>query len=818
MTHLLPSQIDKNIINQLKGYSRFLSRFTLKNPDIEMSLIGTSLDQKKQFHQFQKEISDLVAQPIDPIDHDFFMMEYLKKLKKYKYTEYFRITARDLAGYPQEEILSEISSLSEAIVRALSLQLYHQLCLELGEPVTLLKENCLYSILGFGKLGGKELNYSSDIDLIAFYETDDGSAGDKSLHEFFTTLVQRLTKYLTHHDEDGFLYRVDWELRPEGRAGTLVNSMKAMKNYYETFGAEWERQVYIKSRPIAGSDELGCDFLKHLQPFIYRRTLDTKSLDNILGMRKRIQDEQGKKVCGGYNVKIGQGGIRECEFIIQALQLIFAGNMPTLQTTSSLTALDNLAWLKIISTTDSKILKEAYLFLRKLEHRLQMIDEAQTHFFPDTPEFQKMVSRFFYDEKTDDEETWPRLKKELEHHTTGIKNIFSKIFHSEPAEQSNDTQDLLKKALLPFQEQLEFQLSKFTDLENRLDELRYFKKNYLKKIQTLDQEDSVPRAEVCRQLSLVAESIALKALDFALNECEQKYGRPRHGSGEQALVMLVAMGKLGGREINYHSDLDMIFVYTDDGETDGDKKITNREFFSHVIQRFITYISITTRAGKGYDIDSELRPSGKSGALVISLSAFMTYHREASSLWERQALLKARPMGQNTALVRLFLTQLSPLLFEESLPENAKEVISNLRNRIEIEVAKETTSVLDLKYGQGGILDIEFILQYLQLKMASQIPPLKTGNTFDGLRVLEKEKILSLSHITLLEEAYDFFRSVEAKIQLQINRSQTRWQRSSPVWSEIAASLYLKDGVSVLKVLDDFRTRVRQIFSSQFSN
>jgi len=777
-------------IQKVLDYSRFLARFVQTNPNAVKSLTTSRFIAKpKTLTLFESEASKALQGITDE-------NAFLKACKYYKYKEYLRITCRDLNGAPQEEILLELSWLAQTIVKEVASHLFQKLSAP-NPPLTSTEKICRYSILAMGKLGGAELNYSSDIDLIAFYETDDGQAGNKSLHEFFSILLQQLTKLLTHHDADGFLYRVDWELRPEGRAGTLVNSLKAMNSYYETFGADWERQVYIKARPIAGSIELGNNFLEGLQPFIYRKSLDTQSLEKVRQMRTRIQEEQGSKITGGYHVKIGYGGIRELEFVVQALQLIFGGNIPSLRQPSMLRAIEELAQHKLIAADDGKKMKEAYLFLRQVEHRLQMIDEAQTHFLPDTGSIREHLNSVI------DLSNLGTYKEYIHGH-------FLKFFHEESDPKEID---IFSKALLPFQQQLRDRLARWSDLENKLDELRYFQKDNQRQIQLLENND-VPRAEICRRLSLVAETITLETLDLSLKECLQKYGTPCHTSGEEASILLVAMGKLGGREINYASDLDMIFIYSDDGETNASVKISNREFFSKVIQRFITYISITTRGGKGYDIDSELRPSGKSGPLVISLASFMTYQREEGALWERQALLKARPLGSNTALMRLFSTQLHPLLYSAALPKQAVEEMHHLRIRVENEIAKESSLVLDFKSGYGGLLDIEFILQFLQLKYGEQATHLRTGNTFDGLKIIQKEKLLSLSQAVLLQEAYDFFRTIESKIQLKIGRSQTRWQRNSPVWDEIAETLEIKSSNEVLRILDDFRERVRKIYDA----
>ena len=240
-------------------------------------------------------------------------------------------------------------------------------------------------MISMGKLGGRELNYSSDIDLIGLY-AEEKDHKIITNHELFTKIFTKFTKVLSTQGEIGFFYRVDWDLRPEGRTGTLANSMSAMETYYQTFGEDWERQAFIKADIYFEALSLGKEFLKFIEPFVYRKYFDRQMLEKIWDIKSRILEENIVRNLSGNNIKLGRGGIRDSEFLIQGLQLVYGGKNPELRCNHTLSALEKLLEFKILTEQDSYGLQEGYLFLRRVETALQMEEERQIHVIKNSPE------------------------------------------------------------------------------------------------------------------------------------------------------------------------------------------------------------------------------------------------------------------------------------------------------------------------------------------------------------------------------------------------------------------------------------------------
>lgn len=336
------------------GQSRFLSQFICKQPlVVEKYLQSPFLKKEKSLKHHQ--------QALDKINTS----EWLPSLKLYKYQELLRITLKDLNDTPQEIILRELSTLAYALLQKTDQLCWKESIEKWGEPHTNDDQLCAYHILTMGKLGGMEINYSSDIDLIAFIETEVGETTQgKALTDFFSKHLQSLSQSLEKKDAQGFLYRVDWELRPEGKSGQLVRSINSMETYYETRGVDWERQALIKANLGSGDFKLGQEFLDRMVPFIYRKNFDLESIERIQEMKIRIQNQIGRQTKDGYHVKLGQGGIREIEFFVQAHQLVYGGRNPELRSRSTLEALNQLVHHKLIESHEAQRLKTAYLFLR----------------------------------------------------------------------------------------------------------------------------------------------------------------------------------------------------------------------------------------------------------------------------------------------------------------------------------------------------------------------------------------------------------------------------------------------------------------------
>lgn len=376
------SKSHENFIH-LFGNSRFLTRYFFRFPESFQNYDQSPYqDKEKTFSVLQKEISELEKRSQD-------FENLVTHLTHYKYREYLRLTIKELRLDDQKELFREMSHLALCLGQSLLKKIIQ----EIFKKYKLHPQNVGdFAIVSMGKLGGQELNYSSDIDLIGLY-AEEKNHKTITNHELFTKIFTKLTQTLSKQGEIGFLYRVDWDLRPEGKTGTLANSMSAMENYYQTFGEDWERQAFIKADIYCEAESLGKEFLKFIEPFIYRKYFDRQMLEKIWDIKSRILKEKLNCNTANNNIKLGKGGIRDAEFLIQGLQLVYGGKNPALRRNHTLSALKKLVEFKIVTEQDFSDLQEGYLFLRRVETALQMEEERQTHTIKNSPEEVLKIAR-----------------------------------------------------------------------------------------------------------------------------------------------------------------------------------------------------------------------------------------------------------------------------------------------------------------------------------------------------------------------------------------------------------------------------------------
>lgn len=838
-----------------------------------------------------------------------------KTLRCFKRAEILRIAARDLNGLaPLEEVTGELSSLAAA-----SLQVAHDVCRQClirdhGIPMVQSESGprvAEMTVIGMGKLGGNELNFSSDVDIIYFYESDKGETsgiengagsvkGVISLHAFFNKLGEMISKALSQVTEDGFVFRVDVGLRPEGKSGDMAVSLRSAEIYYESWGQSWERTAMLKARPVAGSLDLGEQLLKILQPFVYRKYLDYNLIEDMKHMKQKIDASLARSREGETNLKLGRGGIREIEFFIQALQLVYAGKNPNLRERNSLKSLETLLGARLISEDDYRMLSDAYRFLRTVEHRIQVVQERQTHNLPTKDDEILALSRrsgflragglerfrevleehrnnvstiygnlfhtrdetllqaanpevlFFLDHKADGdlvkdmlaerhfedvdraydnllslrsgpikgnltersrrllEKISPLLLQEIfnspdpdmalanlerflamigtrssyyallaENRETlkllvslfGMSEFLSKILIGHPElldslVARNDVATVKSKGIMAGD--LDSLLAQSEDFEEQLDVLRRFRNEEFLRIGLNDIHGKLGQSEVTSQLSLLGEVCLDAAFRLAVQEL-RRFGVPTYteNNGEkQANLAVIAMGKLGGGDLNYHSDLDIIFVYDHQGLTNGDKQITNHEYFAKLAQKVISILTMQTREGYVYKIDTRLRPSGNAGPLVTSLDSFLNYHRKEAQIWERQALTKARVVLGDQVLASQLHDVIRHAAYGSSIDDDGRQEIHRLRMRMENELAKETTESYNIKTGRGGMVDVEFAVQYLLLKHGCRYPELRTTNTIVALKEIRTLGLLDASDAETLLTGYKFLRKLENRLRI----------------------------------------------------
>ncbi|WP_447555270.1 bifunctional [glutamate--ammonia ligase]-adenylyl-L-tyrosine phosphorylase/[glutamate--ammonia-ligase] adenylyltransferase [Vreelandella sp. EE22] len=760
-------------------------------------------------------------------------------------------------------------------------------------------------VLGMGKLGAGELNLSSDIDLIfAFPEKGETTGGRKPLahQEYFTKLGQRLIAALDAVTSDGFAFRVDMRLRPLGDGGPLVGSFAMLTGYYQDQGREWERYAMLKARPVAGDIAGGKALLASLRPFVYRRYLDFGAIESLRELKAMINREVKRKSMQS-NIKLGSGGIREVEFVVQAFQLIRGGRDTELQVASLERALNELPALGLLPEAVVKELLEDYAFLRDVEHAIQALDDRQTQMLPVEEDERLRVAyavnmsdwttltqaldavrervRGHFDSviadpeaEVDEEsdtrvglEEWrllwrgeleedeataylqaagfaspERVRKRLEsfYHSRQVQGMqrigFERLDALMPllldAIAEHDTPDtalervqpliesvlrrtaylallrenphalghlmklcapspwiaqqlarypiLLDELLTPetlytpadktaLSDELRQTLNRLPeeDEEAQLEALRVFKHAKTLHVAASDIAGTRHLMKVSDYLTYIAEVILESVLAMAWRHVARKYGVPAGLSEFDPAFLIIGYGKLGGIELGYGSDLDLVFLHDSDGKgvTDGPRPLDTPVFYTRLGQRIIHLLTATTPAGSLYEVDMRLRPSGNAGLLVTSIHGFGEYQRQNAWTWEHQALVRARVVAGHPALAEKFETLRAELLTQAREPDALKADVVSMRQKMRDHLgtkpgAKEADKTFNLKQDAGGMVDIEFLCQYGVLAFSSKTPALATYP--DNMRILETlaaHGYLGEDEASSLREAYLAYRS-----------------------------------------------------------
>ena len=717
-----------------------------------------------------------------------------------------------------------------------------------------------YFVLAMGKHGAFELNYSSDVDLIVFYEREKVRLSDPSEAQgFFVRLTRDMVKCLSEQTGDGYVFRTDLRLRPDPGATQAAMSTDAALHYYESFGQNWERAAMIKARPIAGDIAMGEQFLDELAPFIWRKYLDYAAIADVHAMKRQIHVHRGfaEIAVAGHNIKLGRGGIREIEFFAQTQQLIAGGRQPDLRSRATLTTLDGLVergWIEPGARDD---LAKAYVYLRWLEHRIQMVADEQTHQLPSEPERLDRFARFAGYETVDAMAKEVRANLELvqSHYsalfedvpqlsTTSANLVFtgedndpdtmealSAMGYQRPAqaiaavrswhrgrypavrtekarERLTDVQPVLIEALADtvdpdaalagfdrFLGQLPAGIQLFALLKAHPELMRLVANimgsaprlaNILSRRRRVfdavldpriigaapersevaaivaeelagaeSYEDVLDRARVIggEQMFLVgvriltgvigadnagdAFAVLAEELIRHLHAAVEKDFAERHGRVPGGGVAVIAMGKLGGREMTASSDLDLITVYDFDPSatsSDGARPLAVSQYYARLTQRLISALSAPTAEGQLYEVDMRLRPSGQKGPVATQLSSFVDYQRNQAWTWEHMALNRARVLSGPTGIRDKVEAAIVDSLV---VPRDAKKVAADVREmRERIEQEKGTQNIWDMKQFRGGLVDIEFTCQYLQLIHAHAHPEVLDQNTFSAIQKL----------------------------------------------------------------------------------
>ena len=732
-------------------------------------------------------------------------------------------------------------------------------------------------VLAMGKMGAGELNFSSDIDLIVFYDAEASSlAPDIEPQPFFVRMAQGLSRLLQQRSGEGYVFRVDLRLRPDPASTPLAISTASALHYYEREGRTWERAAMIKARACAGDLKAGEALLAELSPFVWRKHLDFAALSDVHDMKRQMQIYRGQSEIAveGHNVKIGRGGIREIEFFAQTQQLITGGRHPELRVRPTLEALDRLASSNWITVEARDELTAAYEFLRRVEHRLQMVADEQTHALPEDPQAVEQFARFFGFENR------AVFASDLLRNLTIVQGHYAKLFEGDPVgtakfpevdysggpddarliehlaslgfkkpiavaatirqwldgdyrvfrveatrnsfveflpslvdglanaedpdnaiivfdrflqalqrggrlfvllSQNRDLVALVALILgaaprlgdmlarqpqimdglidprffgaMPDRRELSARLAATLEdagsYEEFLDRLRLFGQESLFLIGARILSGTVSAQQASTAFADVAEGIVHTVHRLVREQFAAQYGRIK---GQETAIL--AMGRLGSREMTAASDLDLILLYDFDSEhpdSDGAKSLHGAQYFARFTQRLISAFTTRTNYGVLYDIDMRLRPSGRAGPVASHVDAFAEYQDKEAWTWEHMALTRARVISASPEfrdkiekVIRRVLTR----------PREAAGVaidVADMRRAIALEKGED--DLWDLKHVAGGLVDIDFIAQYLQLAHAADKPGIIDVNTLHVLDNAARLGVLPAASVEILRSA-----------------------------------------------------------------
>ncbi|WP_420618076.1 bifunctional [glutamine synthetase] adenylyltransferase/[glutamine synthetase]-adenylyl-L-tyrosine phosphorylase [Candidatus Poriferisocius sp.] len=790
----------------LAGASRSMSKAVRRDP----SLLGV-LDPPSEF---ATEKMSLTA----PDDDDA-----IDGLRRWKRRQLLRIALRDLLGEADLATVGrELSLLADAcFARALEIA-------DEGPPL---------AIIGMGKLGGGELNYASDVDIVFVHEGSTEAAVKRA-----RKVVQALTTFTA----EGAVYRVDTDLRPDGQTGSLSLPPDAYQHYFEQRAHAWERQAYIKTRLCAGDPEVGNAFFDAIRPGVWEENLGAKTVPSLQAMKKRV--EESAKLKGDRELKKGPGGLRDIEFTVQLLQLVHGRADPTIRSPNTLTALRQLSWGEYIDQADAVHFTTAYIHLRTVEHRLQLRDERQTHELPTADADREWAAR------ASGFENLEAFQASHTRHQSSVREIHQRIFYRQTLDRLHETglvsellpahlgqlgfgdpdraaatierltENLGRRAnvmqqvlvimvealattpdpdlglvrlawlldgsfrvgtILPVlrdspiaisdiarllgssrvaagwmrnhpefarslmnpeelahartaealvAEATEAMQSAAGDHDLQMAELRRFVRREQLRVAARDILGLASIIEIPQELTLIADAAVAAAVDSLAPEVP---------------FAVIGMGRYGGLDLSYASDLDVIFVY--EGAGSDDARAANR-----TARGLLKEIGAQTAEGRAWEIDARLRPEGENGQLARSLEGYQRYYEERGQLWERQSLLKRRFVAGDADLGNRFLQLADKWCYQPDFSDTEADEIRAMKRRIEAERLGTGSKARDVKLGAGGLSDIEFTVQLMQLQHGFGRTSIRDNRTLPALAGLSEHNLLDIGDRATLDVGYRF--------------------------------------------------------------
>jgi [glutamine synthetase] adenylyltransferase / [glutamine synthetase]-adenylyl-L-tyrosine phosphorylase len=932
ITRIADDATGQRYLSTIFGNSPFLSRCVLRDPEFVAELANAAPDEIRDtlFLRVHEECRAAAKEA-----------DLMKALRVGKARLALLTAIADLSG--TWGLQNVTTSLSDYASLALKLSLEFLLraeaasgAIELDDP----DDPCAGSglaIIGMGKLGAGELNYSSDIDLIVLWDQEVVRyVGKRGPEEGFVRLTRNLVRIMQERTADGYVFRTDLRLRPDAGATPVALSMLAAENYYESVGQNWERAAMIKAAPVAGDLVAGQGFLDRISPFIWRKFLDFAAIDDIHSIKRQINRHKGHSTVTvpGHNIKVGRGGIREIEFFAQTQQLIAGGRDPSLRVSPTCSALRALAASDRIGEDVADEMINSYEYLRQLEHRLQMIADEQTQTLPSEPDALLHLAVFLGCADTESFEV------ELLSHLTRVEGHYANLFEESPdltlngevagnlvftgtdddpetsatlvsmgysdpatvssairrwhhgryrATRSVRSRELLTElmpvllaaladtanpdaALLKFDEflgklpagvqlfslfhanpdlldlvaeimggaprlaeylsrnptlldgvissdfydsfpegdtlaeELEAILAQARDMQDVLDFIRRWShgRRFQVGVQTMHSLADITQSGLA--LSDMADVTIKALLPPLVAELSERHGQIPGGQ-----FVVIAMGKLGAREMTASSDLDLTFVYDHPDEvsfSDGDKPLSTTEYYARLSKRLINAMTAMTAEGRLYDVDMRLRPSGTSGPIAVRLDGFEKYQREEAWTWEHMALIRARIVAGPDELGASVMSIVKEVLCASRDEEKLRTDIADMRDRIDQE--RHTKNTWSVKYVRGGIIDIEFISQYLILRHAAESPRVIDGNTAQAFRKLADAGYLDPDLANDLIESTMLMRTLQGILR----------QTTTDVFEETVAPEGLKSALAKANGepgFDSLRIRVEETEARSFA-
>jgi len=922
----------RGLLMGLAAGSPYLWQLCVADPDRLAHLFATAPEQA-----LEQALSDARARVLACGDDDDEAMRILRDMKQ---TTHLLIALADIGGvWSLDEVVDALARMADCAVSStlafLLLQAANGGKLALPDRDNP-EQACGVVVFALGKHGAGELNYSSDVDLIVFFDPQSPAIPEGvEPAPLFVRLTRQLVRMLQERTGDGYVLRVDLRLRPDPGSTSVAISLPAAFSYYESVGQNWERAAFIKARAVAGDQDLGARFIADLAPFIWRKYFDYAAIADIHAMKRQIHAVRGhgRIAIAGHDIKLGRGGIREVEFFVQTQQLIFGGRRPQLRGRKTLDMLQELSTDGWVTQDAVEDLSTAYRFIRTIEHRLQMQIDEQTqrlpadagHLdafakfcgFPDVQAFsarltlemekvERHYARLFEHAPTlsssignlvftgsgDDPETLETLRalgfadpsraietirgwhfgrrvgmqgtrarevmtelapslieafagsgdadaalaafdEALGHmpasvellsilkSNDAVRQLFGDILGAAPRLANVITQrpHVLDAAIDPsllgtrhdeayFLDRARRIPTVGTDTELVLDAMRDMALEEMFLIGMRILSNAMDPDEAGRQYSALADALVGAALGHLEHVFACEYGKVPGGR-----CAILGLGKLGSREMTATSDLDLILLYDFDDEnslSDGARAIHANQYYARLTQRLLSALTVPTRRGPLYEVDMRLRPSGRQGPVATNIHSFEDYQLRDAETWERMALSRARViagdrrLGEAAAMiVRTALTM--------PRDENAlKTDVLEMRRLIAVEKGEDDP--WDLKLVSGGLIDIEFIAQFLSLRHAAEHPELLDVGTWQVLKNMQRASLLDTNSAEILMDAHRFYSAMTQTLRLAVDGPFDPKVAAAGVLRRIASSVALPDFRTVEREVESYRAQVRPIF------